>query len=168
MSISKVKKEKIVKELKENFLNQKSVFLVDYKGLTANEIIEIKNELRGVNSIFKVAKKTLIKIVFENFEKEKFKEQVGLIFGYKDEVAPTKVIYKFSKVNNLKILGGYLEGSFIPPEEVIKLAKLSSREELLEKLIFIMKSPISQFITVLNGNTRKLVSILNLIKEIKN
>ena len=166
--IKKEQKERVLKKLRENFKNQKSIFLLDYKGLSANEIAKIRLELKKVNAIFMVAKKTLIKIAFENFEKEKFKEQVALVFGYKDEVSPAKILYKFSKgESKLNILGGYLENNFIDKEEVVKLAKLGSREELLGKLVFVIQSPISQFVGVLKGNVRKLVSVLNAIKETK-
>ncbi len=168
MATTKIKKNEIINNLKENFKNQKSVFLFDYKKLSTNDIAKIRKELKKIGANLKIAKKTLIKIAFNNFEKEKFKEQVALVFGYKDEVAPAKIIYKFSESNNnLKILGGYLKNDFIDDKEIIKLAKLKSKEELLGRLVFVMKNSISRLVGALSGNTKKLVFVLNAIKETK-
>ncbi len=169
MALTKDKKKEIVSNLKIDFKNQKLVLLLNYKGLSTNKITEIRKELRKIDANFKIIKKTLIKIAFPDFKKENFKEQVGLVFGYNDEAAPAKIIYKFSKSNDdLKILGGYLDGNFVSKEEVIKLAKLKSKEELLGQLVFVIKNPISKFVGVLSGTTRKLVFALNAIKKTKN
>lgn len=168
MPITKEKKERIVTELKNNLQRQKAIFLIGYKGLGTNQINELRKELKKVGADFQIVKKTLIKIAFKSFEKEKFQDQIAIVFGYKDEVNPAKIIYNFSeKATDLKILGGYLEGDFINKEKIIELAKLEPKEELLEKLIFVIKNPIYRFVDTLNGNTKKLISVLNAIKKAK-
>jgi large subunit ribosomal protein L10 len=52
-------------------------------------------------------------------------------------------------------------------EEVLKVAKLPSREILLGKVIGSLQSPLYGFVNVLNGPARKLVYALNAMKEKK-
>ncbi|MDO8265140.1 MAG: 50S ribosomal protein L10, partial [Candidatus Parcubacteria bacterium] len=86
-----------------------------------------------------------------------------------DEVMPAKIAYQFSQKNaNLKILGGLIEsqrGSLLGTEQVIELAKLSSKEELLARLVGSIAAPMSGFANVLQGNIRNLVYVLNAIKK---
>ena len=52
-----------------------------------------------------------------------------------DYLAPAKTLYNYTKKNDsYKIKGAILEGKVISVEEIIELAKLPSREELLSKL----------------------------------
>ena len=52
-----------------------------------------------------------------------------------DYSAPSKIVYNYVKANDFyKIKGGILDGKVLTVEEVIELAKLPSREELLSKL----------------------------------
>jgi len=162
------KKRKTIDGLKDSFKRQKVVFGVGYKGLKTNQVNELRKKLNQVGANLQIVKKTLIKISFKDFEKEKFQEQMAIIFGHQDEVVTAKTIYEFSKKDDkFKILGGYLGNNFIDNAEIIKLAKLDSRERLLEKLVFVMKNPICRFINTLKANPRKLVFVLNAIKSEK-
>ena len=52
-----------------------------------------------------------------------------------DYLAPLKAIYKFTKDNEFyKIKGGVVEGKILSVDELITLAKLPSRQELLGML----------------------------------
>jgi len=84
-----------------------------------------------------------------------------LVFGYKDEISLTKIIYQFAEANpNLKILGGFLENQFRTAEEIITLAQLPTKEELLSGLVRSVSAPISNFINVLQGNIKGLIIVL--------
>jgi large subunit ribosomal protein L10 len=54
-----------------------------------------------------------------------------------------------------------LDGDYI--KNVV--AKLPSREELIGKVLFLLNAPIGQFITVLQGISKKLLLTLSAIKE---
>ena len=68
----------------------------------------------------------------------------------KAEVAE-KAIYKFSKDNDYyKIKGGIVEGKVMTTEELITLAKLPSRQELLSMLAGGLLANISKFAVALD------------------
>ena len=59
----------------------------------------------------------------------------ALIIGTEDYLEPSKIIYNFSKNNDFyKIKGGIIDGKVMAAEEIITLAKLPSRQELMAKL----------------------------------
>lgn len=170
--LTKQQKKELVQEIAQNIKNSKSVVLCDYKGLTVEELSQLRRDLRQVGSEMKVAKKTLIDIAFEEsgltMEVQKTEGQVGVIYNKEDEISGAKKAYDFSKSNdNLKILQGALDGKKLTVEEVINLAKLPSKEELLVKMVGSIKAPISGLVNVLGGNLRSLVYVLQAIKDSK-
>ena len=170
MALTKEQKQNIIKDLKESIDKQKSMVFVSVKGLKAVDLLELRNKLKESNCRLLVAKKTLIDIAFKDSKVEvdtkELDGQVALVFGFKDEVLPAKTSYEFSKKNeNLKILGGFLEDKFREVNEIITLAKIPSREELLAKVVGSISAPISGFTNVLHGNLRNLVYVLKEIKK---
>ena len=94
--------------------------------------------------------------------------QLAFVYGGEDEVSAAKIISKLGKDNeNLKMLGGVLEGKAMDQAEITALSKLPSKDELLAKVVGSLKAPISGFVNVLGGNLRGLVYTLKAIKEQK-
>lgn len=169
MALNKKQKTKIINDLKELFSRQKAIILVGITGLKVKDISELRKKIKLIDGNLKVAKKTLMKIVFKEnnlkFDKSQFKEETALVFGFKDEILPAKTVYQFFKKNDkLKILGGYFDGKFKEAGEVITLAQLPPKEELMARLVGGLKSPISSFVHVLQGNIKGLIYVLGKIK----
>jgi large subunit ribosomal protein L10 len=167
MPLTKEQKENVIKKLKENIANQKAMVFVSFEKLKASDLFGLRNQLKGSDCLLIVAKKTLLSIAFKNndIELNDLPGQVALVLGFKDEVTPAKITYKFSLTNeNLKILGGYFDKGFKTIEEVIILAKTPSREELLAKMVGSLSAPISGFANVLQGNIKGLIQVLKQIK----
>jgi len=174
MPLSKQKKKDIIGDLKDKVERQRSMVFADFKGLKVKDLSDLKKKLKEIDAALVVVKKTLIKLAFkeaglERIDPKSLQGQLAVIFGFKDEVMPAKIVYQFSQKNtNLKILGGLIEsqrGDLLATDRVIELAKLSSREELLGRLVGSVASPISGFANVLQGNIRNLVYVLNAIKK---
>ena len=170
MALTKQQKQKIIGDLKEMLSRQKAIILVGISGLKVKDIAQLRKKLKAIDGNLKVVKKTLIELAFKEskleFDKDKFREEIALAFGFKDEILPAKTVYQFSRENEkLKILGGYLEGNFKEAEEIITLAQLPTREELLAKLVGSISSPISGLVNVLQGNIKGLIYALSAIKK---
>lgn len=171
MAISKQKKEAILKDLKDKFSKMKAVVFVDYSGLGVGKLEEMRDELRKEDIDFRVAKKTLLARAMkeggiESDGAEPLEGQVAVVFGYKDEVMPAKIMHGFTEsLESLKILSGILEKKFVDAEQIITLAKLPSRDELLAKTVGSISAPISGLANVLRGNMRGLIHALNAISQ---
>jgi len=165
MALTKTQKQKILEDLKEKIAKQKAIIFVDFSGLKAKDLFDLRKRLKKVNSELKVTKKTLLALVFKEkklkIDIEKLKGEIAVIFGFQNEIPLAKIAYQFSQENkNLKILGGFSENKFVEPEKIIELAQLPTKEELLARLVSSVSSPISNFINVLQGNIKGLIYIL--------
>lgn len=167
-----------VKNLTDKLAKAKSFILVDYRGLTVQQVTELRQKIKKAEGELKVAKNTLLKLALKNTLKDKeqldnFKEALTgptmALFSFDDPVAPLKILSEFSKEIELpKVKVGLLGASFLPQQRVEQLAKLPGRDELRAKTISQLQAPIFGFVNVLSGNIKKLAYVLNSIKESKN
>ncbi|MBZ9578516.1 50S ribosomal protein L10 [Patescibacteria group bacterium] len=172
MALTKTQKEKIIEDLKEKIEKQKITIFVNFTGLKVTDLFELRKKLKLANCQLKVAKKTLLNLVLKDYnaalfrEVAKLKGQMAVIFGFKETISPAKITYQFSLENpNLKILGGYFEERFRESGEIITLAQLPTRDELLARLVRDVSALISNFVNILEGNLKGLIFILSAIKK---
>lgn len=165
MALTKAQKQKIIEDLKEKIARQKIIIFADFTGLKVKDLSNLRKKLKKEGNEFKVAKKTLLGLVFKNaglkIDFKELKGEIAAIFGYKDEISSAKTVYQFTVANtNLKILGGIFEKNFIATEKIMELAKLPTKEDLLSRLVGSISAPISNFVNVLEGNIKGLIYIL--------
>ena len=132
-------KEEEVKLLAEKFKDAKLVLLTDYRGITVDSVTSLRNTLRDTKSEYKVIKNNIVRRALnangENGLDSALEGPTAVVIAEEDYVNPLKAIYNFSKENDFyKIKGGIVEGKVMTVEELITLAKLPSRQELLGML----------------------------------
>ncbi len=132
-------KEEEVKKLAEKLKDAKAVLLTDYRGITVADVTKLRSDLRNVKGEYKVIKNNIVKRALnENGETgldDLLEGPTAVIIGLEDYLEPSKIIYNFSKNNDFyKIKGGIIDGKVMTAEEIITLAKLPSRQELMAKL----------------------------------
>ena len=135
IAIKKEEVEKLAAEIK----TAKIVLLTDYRGITVSDVTALRNDLRNANAEYKVIKNNITKRALDlNGENELdnlLEGPTAVVIGQQDYLEPAKAIYNFTKTHEFyKIKGGIIEGKVMTAEEIITLAKLPSRQELLSKL----------------------------------
>lgn len=171
MAVTKGKKQEILKGVVEQMKAAKSVIFADYQGLSVHDVSALRGKLREKGVAFKVSKKTLMRLAakeagYADIPDQSLEGPVGAAFSMEDEIVAAKILYEFGKKNkNLKLRGGLFEGRVISKEEVLQLATIPSKEELLAKLVYVLKAPIQGFHGVLSGTISGFVRVLNAIKE---
>jgi len=173
MALKKEQKQEILKDLKEIISKQKSVIFVDFSKVKSQDLFSLRKRLKEAGCMLKIGKKTLVRIAFGQSGisvwdriKKSVPGQLALVFGIEDELSPAKISNQFTKTNeNLKILGGIFENRFVGREEVLVLANLPSRNELLKKMLGSISAPVSGFMNVLQGNIKGLTVVLSKIKK---
>ncbi len=148
-------KEEEVSKLAEKLKGANLVLLTDYRGITVDDVTKLRNDLRETNSEYKVIKNNIIKRALnvngENGLDEVLSGPTALIVAEEDYLTPLKAIYKFAKDNEFyKIKGGIVEGKVLSVEELITLAKLPSRQELLGMLAGALLGNISKVAVALD------------------
>ncbi len=130
-------KQQIIDEIKENVQNANSVVLFDYRGLTDEEIKELKSELRKVDSRYKVYKNTLILRAMHDLNvsiDEHLNGPTAVAFS-NDQIAPIKVLSDFMKTHKVVTLKvGLVDNEITNTETLEKLANIPSRDGLLTML----------------------------------
>ena len=166
-------KTAVVDEIKENLSNAQSVVIIDYRGLTVEEVTQLRNNMRAQGAVYKVLKNTMIKRAADELGIEGLDAMLegptAVAFGIEDAVAPAKVIVDFAKANKdrITIKGGLLDNKVIGLNQIKYLAELPSKEVLIAKLLGTLNAPITNFVGVLAGVPRAFVCALNAIKEQK-
>lgn len=174
MAKNKQRKEREVAVLEDYLAKAKSVVFTSYNGLTVSKMQDLRRKLRAESSVYLACKKTLLsKAISKNPEIAAnlycLTGSIGLAFGLADEIAPAKTLSAFMKENdNLNIQCGILNSVFLNQAEVIALAQLPGKHELISKVVWTINAPLSGLVNVLAGNIRGLVSVLNAISQIKN
>ena len=166
------KKEAAIGELKERIAGAGNLFFTDYAGLTVEEITRLRGELRKDGSTYAVAKNSLFSIAAGEELASQLEAYLhgptAIVFAGSDPVAPAKALKKFSDdVKSVEVKAAYIEGRIVGADQVKALASLPSRDELIAKLVGSIASPLRGLVTVLSGNQRGLVRVLNAIREQK-
>lgn len=156
MSAYVEEKKKVVSEIQDRFDRAVSAVFVDYRGLTVAEVTELRNKYREAGVEYKVLKNTLINRALEGKNLDEVKEflegPTAVAFSYDDEVAPAKITYDFmNKVKKMEIKCGVFNNAFAAKDEVIVLASLPSKDELLAKVVGSINSPIMNFVYTINA-----------------
>ena len=170
--MEKQKKKAVIKDIKEKLEKSSVVILTDYKGMTMSQLSVLRKKMRPIDAEYKILKNTLISLAlkdkpFEGIDKL-LTGPTAVLFGYKDQVMPTKVLTEFMKGNEkLTIKGGILDGKLIDTKIITALSKLPSREVLISKVLGGMKAPITNLVYDLKGILSKFVYALSAIKDKK-
>jgi large subunit ribosomal protein L10 len=165
-------KIKFVQELEQKIKENSDFIVTDYRGLTVEQITDLRNKLREKGVYYQVVKNNLVKIALKNNNIEGLDEYFfgpsAVAFAKDDPVSPSKILSDFAKKQKaLKIKGGYSDGKVITDNDITELAKLPSKEVLIGKLLGSLKSPASGIVNVLNGPIRNLVYALKEISKQK-
>ena len=169
-------KEAQVSELRSIFKNMSAGVLVDYRGIEANQVVELRKKLNDASSTMKVIKNSLARIAAEDTPiselADQFTQTRALVYSDADPVEQAKVLSEATEeIENLKILAGILVGdnktSILNTGEVEALSKLPSREELIVKMLFLMQAPVTQFVLILKAVPVKFVRTLAAIRDRK-
>ncbi|MCX6766198.1 MAG: 50S ribosomal protein L10 [Candidatus Moranbacteria bacterium] len=137
--LTRSQKEQLVKDLSAKIKDGKVLIFSDYAGTTVAKMKNLRDELRKTDSSYKITKKKLINLALKDAGIEAsvldLEGQIGIAIGKGDEVTAAKVLAKFAKENkNFKILQGVLENKVISGKDVMALAMLPSKDQLLAKL----------------------------------
>ena len=160
MAVSKETKAKALEEIKEKFRDAKSVVLLDYIGLTVEEVTSLRNKCRAADVDYKVYKNTLVNKAARELKidglEQYLKSTNAFAFSKTDAIAPAKVLSDFIKeVKKTKFRAGIVDGAVIDAKSVEQLASIPSREVLLARVMGSINSAVSSFVRTLDAIAKK-------------
>ena len=148
-------KEEVVKSLAEKMKNSKIILLTDYRGINVSDVTKLRANLRDTKAEYKVIKNNIIKRALDSNGESGLDDLLegptALVMSEGDYLEPLKAIYAYAKENEFyKIKGGIIDGKVMTTEELITLAKLPSRQELLGMLAGALLGNISKVAVALD------------------
>jgi len=159
-----------VAELKEQIESANALLLTEYRGLTVEEITELRRSLRDVDASLAVIKNTLMQRAANDAGIAELDDLLvgpsAIAFVNGDVVAVAKKLKDASKqFPALVIKGGYMDGAPLDAAGASALADLESREVMLSKIAGMLKSEMSRAAATFIATQSKFLSLLEAYKE---
>ncbi len=166
------KKIQIVELYKNLIEDSKALFIVDYKGVTVEEITAIRRKFNECNSKYKVVKNSLFKIATKDTEFEEVTKDLvgtnGVIFIKDDPVAVAKTLNDILKdYSSFEYKTGILEGKIVEEASLKALAQLPPKEVLQAQLLALFVAPATNMVNLLAATPRNFLNLLNAYKSSK-
>ncbi len=151
-------KAKIVDAFADELKDAKAILVIDYLGLTVEEVTKMRKELRDNNVKMRVIKNTYLrraakKAGIEGLE-DKFVGPTAVIYtdDADDITEPARIVSKYEDdYDVMKIKGGMLEGKLTSKDEIKELASIPGRDGLLSELVSCLQDPIRKFAYVVKA-----------------
>lgn len=172
MTLTLATKKAVVEEVAAVAAKAISAIVADYRGLTVNEMTQLRGEARKHGVYLRVVRNTLTRRAFEGTEFACLNDKlVGPLFIALSLEAPSdaaRLVKEFAKTfEKLEVKALAISGKVYGPEQLDVVASLPTRDEALAKLLYIMKAPIEKFVRTLAEPHAKLVRTIAAIKEKK-
>lgn len=169
---TKAFKQDKIEAIKEKVKDAKVAVVTEYRGLSVEEITNLRRELQKENGDYMVTKNTLAKIAVKGTEfevlGEVFKGPIAIAFGYEDQAAPAKILAKFIKEKKKgEIIAAAIEGQLLNADQAKALANIPSREELYAKMLGCINSPATGIAGAVNAVMSSLVRAVDAVAKQK-
>ena len=171
--LTKEQKRQQSESLRTALSDISTLFIMENRGLSVNEVNELRSKIRKADASYKVVKNSVVRLAVADTPLEELSEHLtgpnAFAFTSGDGVELAKILRDFAKQHAaLSFKQGYLEGRVLPAELAAKVAEMPSRQELLTKLAYLLQSPIRRLAVALNTPVQKLASAVHQIAEQKN
>ena len=165
-------KEAIVAEVAEVAKSAYSAIGAEYRGLTVQQMTDLRVEARKSGVYVRVVKNTLAKRALQGTD---FACMEGglvgplvLAFSQEDPGSVARVAQAFAKEHDkfqVKLIA--IGGKLLDPSELGTLAKMPTYEEAISLLMAVMKAPVQKLAATINEVPGKLVRTLAAVRDAK-
>lgn len=163
----------VVDSLRGNFTKSKAAFLVSIQGLTVLQLQSLRREVRHNGGSMQIAKNTLLKRATEGIADSEilqpyFSHQLAIVFAHADVPKIAQILHTKTKdFEQLNFVAGCFEGTIVDKQQIVFLATLPSREQLLAMVCAGLNAPMSSLVSTLNSVMSQLAWTLEQVSEQK-
>ncbi len=170
--MNRSEKATIISEIKEATSSASLVVVADFKGMTVEELTELRIKVRQANGTLHVVKNTLARIALEGSTHDviaqQFKENCVIALGIEDPVAVAKAVSDFAKTSKkFSLRHGSLDGKLMSVSQIEALASLPSKEQLLGQLLGTMNAVPTNLVSLMANMIRPLLYALKDLEQKK-
>ena len=171
MSTKAFKSDKIA-QIKEKIDKANVAILTEYKGMSVEEITNLRRALQKEDGDYMVTKNTLAKLAIKGTNYEVMADAltgpIAIAFGFGDQIMPAKALSKFIKETKKgEILGAAMDGKLLSAAEAKALANLPTKAEIYAKMLGCLKSPASGIANSVNAVMSQLTRTMAAVRDTK-
>jgi len=168
--VRKAEKEQVVAELQQALQGCQNIIACGYRGLSVKALTQLRRAIREAGGQFRVVKKTLFQRAAAGGEQSGLTQYlegpIAVTFVSGDPVAVLKEMSAFARAHEqLQLKGGWVDRRLLEGGQLIELAALPPRAELLARLLGCLSGPLAQLVAVLQALPRDLVLTLQAIAK---
>ncbi len=172
MALTFEQKKAVVAEVAEVANTALAAVAAEYRGLTVEEMTELRAKAREDGVFLRVAKNTLVRRAVEGTKFECIQDALTgpllLAFSMEDPGAAARLVKDYSKshkhlVAKLVAIGGKAYDA----SELDRLASLPTYDQAVAILMGVMKAPVEKFVRTLAEPHTKLVRTLAAVQDAK-
>jgi large subunit ribosomal protein L10 len=166
-------KTKAIGELHADFASAPDFVFADYRGLTVEQITNLRKNLRAKNARFRVVKNSYARIAFEQLKApgEVSSYLIGptaVAIAPQDANEVAKVLLDFAReVPALKVKGGMVGENVYNAEQMAAFSRLPGRLELISMLMSVMNGPVRNLAAALTDVNARLVRTVKAVGDQK-
>lgn len=163
---TRAEKSQEISSLSEKFGRAKAAFLVDFKGMSVEQVTSLRKKLVPVEAEMKVVRNTLaVRALIDHPKTEVLKDSfVGnnaIVFAFGEAPASAKALADFAKeVELLQLKVGYMDGQKLSSDGIKALANLPSKDVLRAQFLGLLQQPMAKFVGTLNAVPSGFVRVL--------
>jgi large subunit ribosomal protein L10 len=150
-------KTAVVDEIAGQIQEADAIFAVDYRGITVDQVAELRTKLRAADARFRVVKNSLSERAADQAGMDTLKPMLigptALAFVKGDAALAAKALNDTARqLNNvLDFKGGLLNGSVLTADDVRSIARLPARDVLYAQLVGTVAAPLTGLARGLNA-----------------
>jgi large subunit ribosomal protein L10 len=163
--VDRAEKKELVTTLHQVFSTTAVIVVAHNKGLTVNQVNDLRGRMLQAGASVKVAKNRLAKLALDGTDAAGIKDLFAgptMVAFAADPVSAPKIAAEFAKGNDkFVILGGALGKTIMDAAAVKALAELPSLDQLRARLIGMIQTPATRIAGVLKAPGGQLARVLN-------
>ena len=165
-------KVKAIEELKESLSGTNDYIFTDYRGLTVEQITNLRKQLRAKEVVYKVVKNNFAKLVFKDLSASDVSSYLvgptAVAISPKDSNEVAKILFDFTReAPALKVKGALVGDSIYSAAQTEAFSKLPGRLELISMLMSVINGPARNLAAALNDVPARVVRTIKAIGEKK-
>ena len=170
--MQRAQKNEIIEKLRAKADRAGIAVVTDFRGMTVEELTDLRVKLRAAGVDYQVVKNTLARLAVKDgghdAPQDHLKENNAIAFGYDDPVVAAKVLVGYAQTSKkIAVKHPSLPAKVIDAQGVADLSKLPSKPELLAKALGTMNAVPTNFVSLFANTIRGMLYALSAIKEKK-
>jgi len=154
-----------IDQLKARLAGARAAVLTEYRGLTVQQLSELRKQLKAAAAEYRVLKNRLARIALAGSPLEGLRAHLsgptGLVIVRRDPVAVAKALTTFLRTNpTFALKVGVIDGQVLEAKDLRTVADLPSREALRSQLVGALQGPLAQIVGLLQAPHRELAYVL--------